>query len=146
MMGDAVSIRSPDTFASQVINVLRRLHRGDGLTAVQVPWNLLNGEVEVPDEWDPGVISTKGANRGASSPRRERRRGSGQPVPRLGRDRSPVVLAGRGAVRANARKALEELAERTGAILMTTHQAKRYFADHPVPAGFIRMFGISFAN
>lgn len=43
----------------------------------------------------------------------------------------PVVLAGRGAIRAGAREALEELAEATGALLATSLPAKGWFRGHP---------------
>jgi len=49
--------------------------------------------------------------------------------------RRPLVLAGRGAVVADAGPALIELAERTGALLATTAMAKGLFAGHPQHLG-----------
>jgi acetolactate synthase I/II/III large subunit len=49
----------------------------------------------------------------------------------------PLILAGRGAVRAAARAVLEELADATGALLGTTLRAKDLFADHPFNLGVV---------
>ncbi|MEF8901917.1 MAG: thiamine pyrophosphate-dependent enzyme [Halovenus sp.] len=58
----------------------------------------------------------------------------------------PLVLAGDGAVRADAKPAIESFAERTNAILATTLQAQGYFADHPYSVGFVGTFGPTLAN
>jgi len=47
----------------------------------------------------------------------------------------PAIIAGRGAVRANAKEALERLAEQIGALLATTAQAKGLFAGNPFYVG-----------
>lgn len=53
----------------------------------------------------------------------------------LARSRRPLILAGRGAVRAGAREALVELAERSGALLATTLRAVGLFDGHPYDLG-----------
>jgi thiamine pyrophosphate-dependent acetolactate synthase large subunit-like protein len=60
--------------------------------------------------------------------------------------RAPVVIAGRGAVQADAREALEGLAERLDAFLATTLQARGYFEDHPFSVGFTGDLGSPLAN
>jgi acetolactate synthase-1/2/3 large subunit len=52
----------------------------------------------------------------------------------------PVILAGRGAVRAGAKQALAALAERTGALLATSLLARSMFADDPYNAGLFGAF------
>ena len=47
----------------------------------------------------------------------------------------PAIIAGRGAVRSNARQSLEHLAEQIGALLATTAQAKGLFAGNPFYVG-----------
>jgi thiamine pyrophosphate-dependent acetolactate synthase large subunit-like protein len=47
----------------------------------------------------------------------------------------PAIIAGRGAVRAGARRSLERIAEQTGALLTTTAQAKGLFAGNPFYLG-----------
>lgn len=46
-----------------------------------------------------------------------------------------LILAGRGAVRSEARVVLEALADRLGALVATTVHAKGFFAGHPFNAG-----------
>ena len=49
--------------------------------------------------------------------------------------RNPVIIAGRGAVMAGARDAIERLANTTGALLSTSLLAKGYFRDNPWDIG-----------
>jgi len=51
--------------------------------------------------------------------------------------RRPLILAGRGAVAADAGPALRRLAARAGAVLSTTIVAKGLFADEPFEIGFL---------
>jgi thiamine pyrophosphate-dependent acetolactate synthase large subunit-like protein len=60
--------------------------------------------------------------------------------------RRPVVLGGRGAVRAGARAPLERLADRIGALLATTGQAKGLFAGHPYYVGGSGVFSSPLAE
>lgn len=60
--------------------------------------------------------------------------------------RRPVVLAGRGAVEAGARDALIALADRLGAPLATTLQAKGFFTGHPRNIGIFGSFSHSVAS
>lgn len=60
---------------------------------------------------------------------------------RLDAARRPVILAGRGAVWAGARKELEALAERTGALLCTTLLAKSLFDGNAYNLGVTGTFG-----
>ncbi|HEX5406499.1 MAG TPA: thiamine pyrophosphate-dependent enzyme, partial [Pseudonocardiaceae bacterium] len=54
--------------------------------------------------------------------------------------RRPVVFAGRGVVLADARDAVIALAERTGALLATSLQARELFAGHPLDIGLFGSF------
>jgi thiamine pyrophosphate-dependent acetolactate synthase large subunit-like protein len=144
MAGDVVSIRSPDTLVSRITNVFRRLDRGDGPIVVQVPWDLMNDEVPVPDDWDP--VASPSESKGRVHPPPESAEAAVDLYLDSAATAPPVILAGRGAVRADAAEVLEDLAERTGAILTTTLQAKGYFADHPFAPGFVGTFGAGLAN
>lgn len=64
----------------------------------------------------------------------------------LDQARRPVVLAGRGAVWAQAGKEIEALAERTGALLSTTLLAKSLFDDDPWSLGVAGAFGTGLAT
>jgi acetolactate synthase-1/2/3 large subunit len=52
----------------------------------------------------------------------------------------PVVIAGRGAVLADARKDIERLGDTVGALLATTLNAKGYFDGHPFDVGISGSF------
>ncbi len=54
---------------------------------------------------------------------------------RLAQARNPVIIAGRGAVLAGAREAIERLADTTGALLATSLLAKGYFCGNPWDIG-----------
>jgi thiamine pyrophosphate-dependent acetolactate synthase large subunit-like protein len=58
----------------------------------------------------------------------------------LGTSRRPVIVAGLGAHRAGARAALEALAARTGALLMTSARGKDMFHGHPYNLGILGSF------
>ena len=58
----------------------------------------------------------------------------------LAKSRKPLIVAGLGAHLALAREALEQLAERTGAVLATTLKAKDMFHGHPYNAGVVGSF------
>lgn len=60
--------------------------------------------------------------------------------------RRPLIVAGYGAHLSGARAALEELAERTGALLVTTARAKDLFRGHPFNLGIIGSFSHSLAR
>lgn len=55
----------------------------------------------------------------------------------------PIILAGQGAHRANARAAIEKLAEQTGALLMTSFKGKDFFAGSPYNLGVCGSFSHS---
>jgi thiamine pyrophosphate-dependent acetolactate synthase large subunit-like protein len=52
----------------------------------------------------------------------------------------PLILAGRGAVRAGARRELIALADRTGSLLGTTLMANSWFSGHPFNVGVVGSF------
>ena len=58
----------------------------------------------------------------------------------LAKSRQPLIVAGLGAHRAGAREALEQLAEKTGAVLATTLKAKDMFHGHPYNLGIVGSF------
>src|SRR5437870_10799885 len=58
----------------------------------------------------------------------------------LGKSRRPVIVAGMGAHRAGAKTALEALAKKTGALLMTSARGKDMFHGHPYNLGILGSF------
>lgn len=64
----------------------------------------------------------------------------------LRQSRKPLILAGLGAHRAGAKAAIEQLAERTGALLATTARGKDMFRGHPCNLGIVGSFSHSAAR
>ena len=64
----------------------------------------------------------------------------------LAKARRPLIVAGMGAHRAGARQAIETLAERIGALLVTTARGKDLFRGNPRNLGIIGSFSHSIAR
>ncbi|HYX03003.1 MAG TPA: thiamine pyrophosphate-binding protein [Reyranella sp.] len=60
--------------------------------------------------------------------------------------RKPIILAGLGAHRAGAKQALEQLADRIGALLATSARGKDMFRGHPANLGIVGSFSHSAAR
>ena len=168
--GEVVTIRSPDTLVSILREAIRRVHVGESPLAVQVPKDVLKGAVEVPDDVTEGLPPDRAdgtsddTNDGESGTRTRARSSSTSPIPaRLEPDpgrieaavdlfldsdayRPPVVLVGEGAASAGAREAIEELAERISAVLVTSLKGRDYFEDHPFAIGFSGNWGDPLSN
>ncbi|MFC7131576.1 MULTISPECIES: thiamine pyrophosphate-binding protein [Salinibaculum] len=148
MVGAVESVRDTGTLVPTFADVVRRLRHEGGPIAVQIPWDVIDATVELDDDWRAGPL---GSPETTAAPTRcpppetdveaavEAYLDSDATVP-------PVVLAGEGAVEADAREELVAVAERTGALLATTLQAQGYFADHPFGIGFVGTFGTNLAN
>jgi thiamine pyrophosphate-dependent acetolactate synthase large subunit-like protein len=64
----------------------------------------------------------------------------------LRQSRKPLIVAGLGAHRAGAKAALEQLADRTGALLVTSARGKDLFRGHPCNLGIVGSFSHSAAR
>ena len=60
--------------------------------------------------------------------------------------RKPLIVAGLGAHRAGAKAALEQLADRIGALLVTSARGKDLFRGHPCNLGIVGSFSHSAAR
>lgn len=145
MVGDVASVRTPERVVPALSEAIYRLRAGQGPIAVQVPTDVL--EADVPDDSVDALGEPPRAPQDARI----------QPEPSaveaavdcyLDSDatKAPVVLAGRGAVASGAKEAIEALAERLGAYLVTSARAMGYFADHPFGLGFAGDLGSDLAN
>lgn len=145
-VGEVVSIRSSETLSAEMREAIRRLRLGDGPIAIQIPEDLLNSAVESGIEpTDSAAIGQPG---GAARlhPDESKLRAAVELYLDSDATRPPVILAGRGSVRAAAKDELEALAERINAFLATTLQARGYFASHPYSVGFTGDLGSPLAN
>lgn len=147
-IGTVVSIRSEEQLVPGFRDAIRRVKSGDGPLAVQVPWDLLDSEVAVPEEVDlqDGVTPETGASTARLHPDSRLVDEAAELYVESDAYQPPVLIAGRGAVEADAKEAIEALAERTSALLATTLQGRNYFAEHPYSLGFIGKWGSQLAN
>src|SRR5205823_2628933 len=76
----------------------------------------------------------------ASQPTGARRQSIDAAAALLSKSRRPVIVAGMGAHRAGAKPALQALAEKTGALLMTSARGKDMFHGHPCNLAILGSF------
>lgn len=146
-VGDVVSIRSHDTLISKLEQAFRELKTGGGPLAVQVPWDLLDGEMDDVDESFPGgAVPVADTARSYVEPDRDTIEAAVDLYLDSDATKPPIILAGEGAVRSGGKEAIERLAERMNAYLTTTLQARGYFHDHPYGLGFVGGAGDDVAN
>ncbi|MGH7796935.1 MAG: thiamine pyrophosphate-binding protein [Candidatus Binatia bacterium] len=120
-------VRTPDTVIADVARAFNRAWASQRPIAIQFPTDMQDLQC---DETQLRAVSAQRPP--ASCPPPE--------AIKLAADlcagaKRPAIVAGRGAVRAGARQALERLAEQIGAIFATTAQAKGLFAGNPFYLG-----------
>jgi thiamine pyrophosphate-dependent acetolactate synthase large subunit-like protein len=106
------------------------------LAALLLPTNVQMMNVEV---WGPATPKLTPA----SQPTGARRQSIDAAAAVLSKSRRPVIVAGMGAHRAGAKAALQALAEKTGALLMTSARGKDMFHGHPYNLGILGSFSHS---
>lgn len=147
LVDDVVCVRSPETLSEEFSNAISRLQNNGGPVVVQLPWDVLDANI---DEHNSLQVNPPRPSQESTPPRIEPPRSELESVLELYLDSDgtipPVILAGRGAVKADAKEELEALAEQTSAMLATTLQAKGYFSDHPFSIGFVGTLGSELAN
>lgn len=148
-LDNVISIRSHETVLPGLREGLRRVNTGGGPVAVQVAQNVLDSDFDVAtDAEDRDTFELGNAEAFGSHVHPDT-----EPIEKavdlyLESDatKAPIILAGRGAIRSDARDAIESLAERMNALLATTLQGRGYFDDHPYSLGFVGHYGGNLAN
>lgn len=146
MVGKVESIRSPEVLLSSLTDVFRRLRAGDGPIAVQIPTDVLEGDISDSEIPAASIFSGGGGQDARLYPDDAKVAEAVNAYLDSDATKAPVIIAGRGAVSANAKEAIEGLAERMNAYLATSLQAKGYFADHPYYLGSAGDLGTNVAN
>jgi thiamine pyrophosphate-dependent acetolactate synthase large subunit-like protein len=128
--GALQQVNTPYSMAAEVQTAFRHLRLGLGPIALNVPTSF--SESEMPEGWaytasDQAVVPPQAP---VPDPTR-----LAAVAALLGRSRRPLILAGRGAVRSQAREALAALADRVGGVLATSLAAKGYFRGHSFDLG-----------
>jgi thiamine pyrophosphate-dependent acetolactate synthase large subunit-like protein len=123
---------SPATARQTLLSAVAAANEGT-LAALLLPTNVQMMNVEV---WEQATAKRLPAGQptGARGPSID------AVVALLGKSRRPVIVAGMGAHRAGAKPALEALAEKTGALLMTSARGKDMFHGHPYNLGILGSF------
>ena len=146
MVGEVDSVRSAEVLLPRLGDAIRRIRAGEGPIAVQVPIDVL--DADLPEGTVVPEVGGSGADEqdGRVEPDEAAIEAAVEAYYDADATAPPVILAGRGAVAADAKAAIERLAERTNAYLATTVQAMGYFADHPYSLGFSGDLGSPVAN
>lgn len=126
---------SPDTARATLIDALAAANQG-GLAALLLPTNvqMANTNAATP------AVAKKAA---ARKPAAARAQSVDAAVVLLNKASRPVIVAGMGAHKAGAKQALEALAEKTGALLMTSARGKDMFHGHQFNCGVLGSFSHS---
>ena len=109
--------------------------------ALLLPTNVQRAELEASDDDEPSSATP--------SPRpleKARPQAIEATVEVLKKCRRPLIIAGFGAHRADAREVLERLADKIGALLITSARGKDMFRDNPYNLGIIGSFSHSAAR
>jgi acetolactate synthase-1/2/3 large subunit len=120
----------PGTLAKDVAESFRHARLGHGPIVLSVPLDAQTAPVAEGWGYTPSTRGLAPPQRPAPDPERV-----AAVAALLAAAERPVVLAGRGAVQAGAREPLLALAERIGAVLTTSLQAKGWFRDEPFDLG-----------
>lgn len=142
-IGNVLTIESHETLVPKFKEALRRVKVGDGPLAVQIPWDILDEETDDSHEIGPVKMPAQSVR---THPDPESIEKAVEIYVDSDAFQPPVILAGRGAINSGGKEALEELAERTSAVLTTSLQGRNYFEDHPYYLGFNGSWGTNLAN
>ncbi len=123
---------SPDTARATLIDAMAAANQG-GLAALLLPTSvqMANTNAAVPV-----TVKTPATRKPAAA----RAQSIDAAVALLANAQRPVIVAGMGAHKAGAKQALEALAEKTGALLMTSARGKDMFHGHPYNCGILGSF------
>jgi thiamine pyrophosphate-dependent acetolactate synthase large subunit-like protein len=120
-----VQIRTAQTALADFATAVREAQTFSTPVVLNVPFDLLWTDVDHVDVRTPLTEC-------APEPERGRLEAAAS---LLASARRPIILGGRGAAAAETREAVTALAERTGAVLMTTLLGTGLFGDHPAHLG-----------
>ncbi|MFB6131095.1 MAG: thiamine pyrophosphate-binding protein [Salinigranum sp.] len=148
LVDDVYAVRSEGTLVPSLAEAFRTLHADRGPVVVQVPRDILDGELADAGSWRDTTVGTSRPTRTAATlqPAEEDVETAVTLYEERPTSEPPVILAGAGAVTDGATDAIESLAERLNAVIVTTLQARTFLADHPYMAGFVGGLGDGAAN
>jgi len=132
------SATSPEGARQTLADALAAASAGNAVS-LHLPTNVQLAEIATPTS--PLAVTLR-----ESQPQAARPQSIDAAVAVLAKARKPLIVAGLGAHRAGARQAIEQLAERTGALMVTTARGKDLFRGNPRSLGIIGSFSHSIAR
>jgi len=131
---------SPRAARAALADALAAAELGGAVT-LRLPVDVQHAEIEIAeDDHPPAAPPAPRAPVGARS------QAIGAATALVERSRRPLIIAGLGAHRAGAKQALESLAEKIGALLITSARGKDMFRGNPYNLGIIGSFSHSAAR
>jgi thiamine pyrophosphate-dependent acetolactate synthase large subunit-like protein len=130
---------SPNTARGALADAAAAAMQG-GAAALLLPVNVQLAEMDTAKAGPPAEAKR------ASSPVAPRPEAIESAVAVVRQARKPLIVAGLGAHRAGAKAALEQLADRIGALLVTSARGKDLFRGHPCNLGIVGSFSHSAAR
>lgn len=130
---------SPNTARGALADAATAAMQG-GAAALLLPVNVQLAEMDTTKAGPPAEAKR------ASSPAAPRPEAIEAAVAVVRQARKPLIVAGLGAHRAGAKAALEQLADRIGALLVTSARGKDLFRGHPCNLGIVGSFSHSAAR
>jgi acetolactate synthase-1/2/3 large subunit len=130
---------SPETARGALADAANAALQG-GAAALLLPVNVQLAELDLAKATPPPALARP---RPPAPPRAQAIEAA---AALLRQSRKPVILAGLGAHRAGAKAEIEQLADRTGALLATSARGKDMFHGHPANLGIVGSFSHSAAR
>ncbi|WP_336022636.1 thiamine pyrophosphate-binding protein [Halobellus salinisoli] len=148
LVDEFYTVWDEETFVPSFADAFRKLHADSGPVVVQIPWDILDAELGDKGEWRETSIGSPRPDRSTASlrPNEDDVVEAATMYETCSLSNPPVILAGAGAVKDDAGDAIESLAKRLNAVIVTTMQARSFLADHPYMAGFVGGLGDPNAN
>jgi thiamine pyrophosphate-dependent acetolactate synthase large subunit-like protein len=136
-----IAVRSVDRMLNDVREAFHVAQTERRPVVLSVPEDLQNQPYPYPVDYAPSASVLPTPQLMMPNPRVVE-----QAVAMITAAKRPIVLAGRGAVRAGAGDALESIAERCGALLATSLYAKGFFDRNPFGIGIAGAFATNLAR
>jgi thiamine pyrophosphate-dependent acetolactate synthase large subunit-like protein len=130
---------SPNTARGALADAVAAAQQG-GAAALLLPVNVQLADMDTAKAGPPSAAKR------SASPATPRPEAIESAVAVVRQARKPLIVAGLGAHRAGARQALEQLADRIGALLVTSARGKDLFRGHPCNLGIVGSFSHSAAR
>lgn len=129
--GAMTQLSSTERLSQEIQSAFRHVRRGRGPMVFNFRWNILDVD-EVPEGWTYTPSTALGPIEQAVAPDPAKVK---KVADMLQGSKRTLILAGRGAIKADAKEALLRLGDRLGAVFATSLLGKGWFSGHPFNVG-----------